>query len=186
MQAKKPSIAQHQAQQARFAHLNRVMLDVSIPLGARVLYWHLDSHARLDGRCWIKIPKLAALLGKGVRSVKDWLDELRRAGYIDTLRTRRCLVFQLCWFDVHQAAHQDGHDVQKTAADVQQAAHHEPLSLYETSFLETSGCDRCGGKGWYFEAAKRRGDTGLRVCGCTEITYSEAVSQASAAARWRA
>lgn len=194
----KPSIAEHQAQQARFAHLNRVMYDVSIPLGARLLYWHLDSFARLDGRCYPKIPKLAALLGKSSRSVKDWLDELRGAGYVKTIRHRRYLGFQLGWFDVHPAAHQDGCDVQNTAADVQQAALHESVSLYETSFKETRACVRCGGEGWFVLAPSERrkrvsqgrsytdlGDTGIRVCGCMPMTIAEAL-EASAAARRRA
>lgn len=185
------SFAEHDAQKDRFAFLGRVMCDVAIGDAARVLYWHIDSHARVDAMCWPKQNRLAAMMGCDVRHLRRLLDKLRDRGYLRTERRPRGLVFFLGWYEIDRTPVSDHGESDRTfsAGDRTPVSHHFPLSLYETSQEKLGPCSRCEGTGYIRESPdtrKDRLDTGIRVCGCIPMTYPEAVTLARAAAKVRA
>jgi len=69
--------------------LKQVQLDVKISEGARLLYSHLTNFCvDKNGQCWPGIKLLAAKFTKNEKTIRRYLKELERAGYV-TIKKRR-------------------------------------------------------------------------------------------------
>ena len=84
---------------ARFLAMDTALRDSALTFGARFLYYHLDWHARLEGRCWPKLPTLSAETGASVRQIERWVNELKERGHLRTVRHRTHIEFVLAWRD---------------------------------------------------------------------------------------
>ena len=166
--------------QARLRARSRVIYDVSLDMGARLLYVQLDDMAGERGECWPKIPTLSAKLGASVRQVHRWLDDLRAGDQIKTTRGRRGLVYILSWRDVTPTADQEpptrdvicragGYDL-TPAADQGERILNEPVFKEPVApAVPVPGCLRCKGTGWYlYDERGAFGDRrkGERACEC--------------------
>lgn len=74
-----------------------VVTDKRLTMGARVLYCLLDDYAGVKAECWPYQTTAAERLGRSVRSVKRWIAELVRHGYITIRRTQSGNRYRLTW-----------------------------------------------------------------------------------------
>lgn len=185
MLTKRKPLAATQAHHQRLTYLTAVMSDLRLSENARILYWWLDYHARIDGRCWPKQTRLAAFIGISARHLRRCMEELCGFGHVSKERGARVNTIHLAWFSTDRTPMSYQTESERTfpASDRTPMSDHESVSLYETSHNETSACDRCAGAGYLLVAARhgrRSGiDTGVRLCGCVEgLTYADAVALA--------
>ncbi len=75
------------AQPQRFATRTRILTDLSISEGSRLLYLFLDDQARGESRLALKQLRAAVMMGITTREFRYRIGELCRAGYMTMRRT---------------------------------------------------------------------------------------------------
>jgi hypothetical protein len=76
----------------------RVIRDVNLSTGARLLYFYLDDEGRGSGETpLVTQVKLARVLGVSVRSIRDWFQELALRAYVEERRHSHGSVVALAW-----------------------------------------------------------------------------------------
>ena len=83
------------AQPPRFAARSRILTDLSVSEGARLLYLFLDDQSRGERTVKVKCLRLAVQMGISTRQLTRYLRSLERAEYLKTVRTIRGNMYDL-------------------------------------------------------------------------------------------
>ncbi len=96
-------------QPPRFAARSRILYDLTISEGARLLYLALDDQAMGESSVLLNQERQIELLGRKEREIRLRIGELVRAGYVRIQRTGRSNVYEFVWKIPAQACRSDRH-----------------------------------------------------------------------------
>lgn len=157
------------AQPPRFAARSKILTDLAVSEGARLLYLFLDDQSRGDRCVKVKRLRMAVQLGIGIREVTRRSQELETAGYLAVERTLRGNMYDLkrtteSHSDVTTESPRKGPPGHMHAEGVQETSSGTPTPYGETE-EETPGptCPVCQGR--CVVSAVSRGMLVARTCG---------------------
>lgn len=156
------------AQPPRFAARSRILTDLSVTEGARLLYLLLDDQSRGDRMVKVKCLRLAVQMGISTRQLTRYLRSLERADYIKTVRTIRGNMYDLLrtsMSDSNQTSMSApiGHPCPMHTEGVQETSSRPPTPYGENPEKPRAACPDCGGRGVKPEVS--RGLSLARRCG---------------------
>lgn len=85
------------AQPPRFAARSRILTDLAISEGARLLYLYMDDQGRGEPSLSLKRLRMAVILGISSREITRRLAELAKCGYLAIRRTIHTNVYDFAW-----------------------------------------------------------------------------------------
>ncbi len=134
------------AQPPRFAARTKIITDLSISEGSRLLYLFLDDQAHGEARLAMKRLRIAVMMGLSMREVSYRLRNLENAGYVATKRTRGGNVYDLL---LHACALPDVHACSPTSARpcTSNLIEQETTRTSPTPPLKKERCQWCRGRG---------------------------------------
>lgn len=97
-------------QPERFAQRSRILTDISLSEGARLLYLFLDDQARGQSKLYAKQLRLSVMIGISTREFRRRLGELESAEY---LTVRRSMTGNS--YDFHRTAESDSYRTAESA-----------------------------------------------------------------------
>lgn len=146
--------AEHEAISQRLTARTKILHDVRLSFGARVLYFEIDDRAATGGVAWAKQHKLAMVLGIEPRMLQRYQRELQDLAHVRVERDRYFNRFFPAWSDTTQVSDLEIQIRQNQHSDTTRVSQLASVSLYEP-VLDNLECLSCQDTFWTGEGFDR-------------------------------
>ncbi len=162
-------------QPPRFAARSRIIYDLTISEGARLLYLALDDDSQGQPSVFEKQHRRSVLMKRTEREIRLRMNELERAGYIRIRRTGRSNVCEFVWKIPEHLFRSDRNTYSdQTGTGVplhpyrQESLTRTPLPPFGENEKQTPACPECFGAGYRLVERVTRGIGAVEreTCAC--------------------